>query len=293
MLAIPVCVIACIDMWQSGAHMRTIITAFVVAALALNPIAYPIAYANPVGGTVVGGNANATITGQGTAATTVNQTANKVIINWQDFSIGSGEITRFIQPSATASALNRVVSGNPSVIYGSLQANGRVYVINPNGVLVGPGGKIDTKAFVASTLNVSDAAFKGGDKLIFSGDSTASIRNDGSIRALGGDVILIASQVENAGTISAPQGTVGLAAGSQVQLVQSGNERISVLAGNSAVSAAEGVKNSGAIQAATAELKAAGGNIYALAINNGGVVRADGIVNENGRISLRASGGNI
>ena len=250
--------------------------------------------ANPVGGSVVGGSGNATIAGQGTSLTTINQTANQVIINWQDFSIGSGEITRFVQPSATASALNRILSGNPSLIYGSLQANGRVFVINPNGILVGPGGQVDTKGFIASTLDIPDASFLSGGNLIFSGTSTAGIKNQGSINALGGDVFLIAHTVENDGTIRAPQGTVGLAAGSQVQLVQSGSEHLSVLAGNSSAPiAAVGVNNAGNIQATSAELKAAGGNIYALAINNDGVVRATGIVNKNGRIYLRAAGGNI
>ena len=252
------------------------------------------ALANPLGGSVVGGNGNATIAGQGTALTTINQSANRVIINWQDFSIGHGEVTRFVQPSASASALNRVFSGNPTEIYGSLQANGHVFVVNPNGILVGAGGQVDTKGFVASTLDVANASFLSGRDLFFSSDSAAGIRNEGSIQALGGDVFLIARTVENAGTIRAPQGTVGLAAGSQVQLVQSGNQRISVLAGNSAAPAASsGVANSGVIEATSAELKAAGGNIYALAINNGGIVRANGAVSRNGHIYLTSSGGNI
>ena len=273
--------------------MRTIITAFCFVGLTFCTCQDP-ALANPVGGSVVGGDGNATITGQGTAVTTINQSSSQVIINWQDFSIAGGETTRFIQPSDTAAALNRVTSGNPSQIYGSLQANGRVFVINPNGILVGPSGQIDTKGFVASTLDVPDASFLSGANLILSGNSGATVRNQGSIQALGGDVYLIAHNVENDGTISAPQGTVGLAAGSQVQLVQSGNEHLSVLAGDSsAPTAAVGVNNSGTIQAASAELKAAGGNIYALAINNGGVVRATGVVNKNGHVYLAATGGNI
>src|SRR3954470_9794267 len=254
----------------------------------------PNSHANPVGGSVVGGAANATISGSGTPLTTINQTANRVIINWQDFSIRAGEVTRFVQPSASATPPNRILSGNPSEIYGPLHANGSVFVINPNGILVGKGGQIDTKSFTASTLNVPDASFLAGANLTLSGNSTAAIRNEGTIRALGGDVYLIAHTVENSGTIQAPQGTVGLAAGSEVRLVQSGNERISVLAGNSGGAGTDkGVNNVGTVEAASAELKAAGGNIYALAINNGGVVRATSVVNENGRIFLRASGGNI
>src|SRR5208337_3405077 len=166
--------------------------------------------------------------------------------------------------------------------------------INPNGIIVGAGGQIDTKGFTASTLHVSDSSFMTGGKLILSGNSTAGIRNDGTISALGGDVFLIANTVQNNGTIAAPQGTVGLAAGSSVQLVQSGDERLSVLAGNlSAPNTPVGVNNAGTIEAASAELKAAGGNIYALAINNQGIVRATGIVNKNGHIYLAAAGGNI
>src|SRR5436190_1814143 len=115
--------------------------------------------ANPIGGSVVGGNGNGTISGQGTPVTTINQNANRIIINWNNFSIGQGELTRFIQPSASATALNRVLSGNPTEIYGSLQANGRVFVVNPNGILVGPGGKIDTKGFLATTFNLPNSSF--------------------------------------------------------------------------------------------------------------------------------------
>ena len=249
--------------------------------------------ANPVGGTVVGGPGNATISGEGTSLTTINQTGNRVIINWQDFSIGAGETTRFVQPNAGAWALNRVLSGNPTQIYGSLQANGHVFVINPNGILVGSGGVIDTKGFTASTYDIPNSKFFSGVGVTLSGDSTASIRNQGTINALGGDVFLIAHSVENDGAINAAQGTVGLAAGSSVRLMQSGAERISVLAGNSSSPTSVGVNNQGSIDAASAELKAAGGNIYALAINNQGVVRANTVVNEGGHIWLRAGGGNI
>src|SRR2546423_1053569 len=116
-----------------------------------------VCLANPTGGTVVGGDGNGTITGSGTPITIINQHGNRVIINWHDFSIGAGEITRFVQPSASSWALNRIISGNPSLIYGSLQANGHVLVLNPNGILVGAQGRIDTKGFYASTLDIKDS----------------------------------------------------------------------------------------------------------------------------------------
>ena len=248
--------------------------------------------ANPQGGTVTAGSATIGATAPNTL--TVDQRSNRVIINWQDFSINAGEVTRFVQPSVTAAALNRVITANPSLLYGTLQANGRIFLINQNGILVGKGGQINTAGFTASTLNLSDAAFLRDKRLHFIGDSMAAIDNLGAITALGGDVFLIAQTVQNSGTIRANAGEIGLAAGSDVTLVQSGNERLSVLAGNAnSPPSTVGVNNVGQVEAAVAELKAAGGNIYALAINNGGVVRATGVASQNGRIVLRADGGNI
>src|SRR5580692_4169883 len=80
--------------------------------------------ANPQGGSVAAGSA--TIGSTAPNALTINQFSNRLIINWQDFSIAAGETTTFIQPSATAAVLNRVVTSNPSLLYGTLQANGRV-----------------------------------------------------------------------------------------------------------------------------------------------------------------------
>ena len=269
---------------------RNAIAAFFVLLSCTLPSCHELC-ANPQGGNVVVGSATIRSTAPNTLA--IEQSSDRVIINWQDFSIGANEVTRFVQPSSAAEALNRVVTGNPSLLYGTLQANGRVFLINQNGILVGKGGQIDTAGFTASTLDLSDAAFLVGKSLHFSGNSPASINNLGAITALGGDVFLIAQTVENSGLIRASAGTVGLAAGSDIVLVQRGNERLSVLAGNPNAPSALGVNNVGQIEAASAELKAAGGNIYALAINNGGVVRATGMVHENGHVVLRATGGNI
>ncbi len=250
------------------------------------------AWGNPVGEQVVAGNAtfNRALPGN----LTVNQSTHRLIINWQDFSIGRGEITKFVQPSASAAVLNRVVSASPSEIYGTLQGNGNVYVINPAGILVGKEGRIDTRGFVASTLDVANESFMANASLKFSGDSRARVENQGTIESLDGDIYLIGRTVENSGNIHAPNGTVGLAAGSEVLLQPAADDKISVLAGNASGGKADvGVNNLGNIQAAAAELKAAGGNIYALAINNGGLVRAKPVVGSDGRITLKASGGAI
>lgn len=238
--------------------------------------------ANPTGEQIAAGNASFDRNG---STLTITQGSGTAIINWQDFSIGSGELTKFIQPSAASAVLNRVISGNPSSLLGSLQANGSVYLINPNGILVGPGANINVNAFTASTLDIPDSLFLQGGDRTFSGNSGASIVNLGKIEALGGDVVLMARDVQNHGEIKAAHGTVALGGAGQVLVSTTGANRITV-----GVDAGT-VNNTGTIDAVKAELQAVGGNIYALAVNNGGSIRATGVVNENGRILLKALGG--
>uniref|UniRef100_UPI003741F0E2 two-partner secretion domain-containing protein n=1 Tax=Paraburkholderia kirstenboschensis TaxID=1245436 RepID=UPI003741F0E2 len=98
-------------------------------------------------------------------------------------------------------------------------ATGSLYLINPQGIVVGPSGVVSTGGrFVASTLDIcNDAFINGGDALTLAGKSDASVVNLGRISSSGGDVFLIARQaVVNAGTVKAPSGTVELAAGETV-----------------------------------------------------------------------------
>ena len=257
-----------------------------IAFLLLPALCFPPGLrANPTGGEVVAGQATISTSG---STLTVNQASDRAIIHWQDFSIASGHTTTFVQPSATSAALNRVTGGNPSAIHGTLQSNGQIYLINPNGVLVGAGGVVDTGGFLASTLDVSDSDFIAGGDLRFSGGSTASVVNLGKISGSTADVILIAHTVENHGTLDAPNGTAALAAGSEVLVKASGEERVFVEAGSS--SGTSSATQAGLIRAAAAEIKAAGGNEYALAIKHSGVTRATGVRKQGGRVYLSAGG---
>jgi filamentous hemagglutinin family protein len=247
--------------------------------------------ANPSGGQVVAGSA--TIGGSGSTVT-INQSTAAAIINWQQFSINSGELTKFLVPNSSSATLNRVLSyNNPSLIYGTLQSNGIVYLVNPSGIVVGPNGRIDTAGFIGSTLDVSDDQFLKGGNLNFVGNSGAGIDNEGVIHASSGDVYLIAAQVTNGGTISAPQGNVGLAAASNVLYQPAGNQHLFIQSNPTGTTRAVGVTNSGTVQAATAELRATGGNAYALAINNTGSIAASGYKKVNGQVFLTSDGGNI
>ncbi len=257
-----------------------------LAVLLLASLCHPGALrANPTGGRVVAGQAAISTNG---STLTVNQLSDRAILHWQDFSIPAGNTTTFVQPSAASAALNRVTGGNPSALHGRLQANGRIYLVNPNGILVGPGGVVDTAGFLASTLDVSDSEFLSGGDLTFKGGSAAAVVNLGKIGASEGDVILIARTVENHGEIDAPRGTAALAAGNEVLVKASGEERVFVQP-ESGRSDAQ-VNQAGKIRAATAELKAAGGNEYSLAIRHGGETRATGVERRGGRVFLSAGG---
>lgn len=260
---------------------------FVAGLLLVTLFTLPPAAANPQGGQVRQGQARITVSpGQ----VRIHQQSQRAVIDWQSFSIKPGETTRFIQPNATAAALNRVRGDSASRIEGLLRANGRVYLINPNGILVGPGGRIDVGGFVASTLDTSDAAFMRGGNLRFSGNSDAAIVNLGSISALDGDVVLMAGSVSNAGSIRAPRGNAALAAGNDILLSESGEERVFVR-GSGGTAKATGVSNTGSIEANIAELKAHGGNIYGIAVKNEGRVAATGVTRRGGQIFLSAGGG--
>ncbi|MEI8164613.1 MAG: filamentous hemagglutinin N-terminal domain-containing protein, partial [Betaproteobacteria bacterium] len=145
------------------------------AAVAACFLAAP-ALSNPVNPVVV--NGTAAFNQAGNVLTVSN--SNGAVINWDKFSIKAGETTRFAQPSASSSVLNRVLN-DPTTIYGTLSSNGRVWLVNPAGILVGPGGRIDTAGFVASTLNISNENFLAGRKLFVNDGNAMGVINQGSI----------------------------------------------------------------------------------------------------------------
>ncbi len=241
-------------------------------------------YANPFGGEVITGDVTIHEATGGTL--NIDQFSDRAIIEWQNFSIDSGELTQFFQPGTQAAILNRVTGGSPSQINGALRANGNVWLINQNGVLFGAGSTVDVFGLVGSTLDVSNEAFMSGGDIELSGGGLGDTVNFGTINAVGGDVFLVGRSVANHGAIGAVDGTVGLAAGNRVLLKALGSERVFVSAGEGSVT------NTGEIRSAMAELKAHG-NVGALAINNTGVVRVSGAGVDGGRVVLSAANGNV
>ncbi len=148
---------------------------------------------------------------QGANSLRIAQESNAAIVNWQSFDIGHDALVEIVQPSVDAALLSRVVGGSLSQIHGSLNANGHLYLINPNGILFGEDAQVNVHALIASTLDLADSDFLSGN-LSFTGDSEASVMNLGSISAKE-FAALIGGDLENAGTLYAPGGAAALLAG--------------------------------------------------------------------------------
>ncbi len=219
----------------------------------------------------------AAISVQGKTLNVVNTPGT--VINWQGFSIAADEAARFQQQSAASSVLNRVTGQDPSAILGKLQSNGRVFVINPNGIVFGPGAQIDVAGLVASSLHMSNADFLGGRLQFREQGSAGAVVNQGEIRTpLGGQVYLVAPRVENHGIITTPGGDIVLAAGRKVEIVDAKNPSIRI----EVVAPENEALNIGKLVAAGGSINMAGG-----VLRISGKVSADAAVMENGKVAFR------
>lgn len=260
-----------------------------IAAPALAP-----AQELPSGGKVASGNV--TINSPGANSMVIRQGSDRAVVNWNSFSIGNGASVTIRQPGTNSAILNRVTGNATSQIHGSLSANGQAYIVNPNGIVIGKSGKVNTGGgFVASTLDISDQDFNAG-RLSFGGKgASAGVTNMGAISVgRGGYAALIGGRVNNAGTITAPLGRIGLGAGERVTLDLSGDGFLMVAmpseddGDDSAL-----IKNSGRVSAdgGRIEMKAATArNAARHAINLSGVAEARSVSMRNGAIVL--GGGN-
>jgi filamentous hemagglutinin family protein len=163
-------------------------------------------FASPTGGTVVGGEGSIDYQG---ANTTINQSTDRMAIDWQTFNVGENESVQFIQPSRDSVSLNRILDQNPSQIFGRIDANGNVMLINARGIIFGRSASINVGGLVASSLDVNPAEFINNDSFSAKAvDGTDGVViNQGLINAAtGGSVSLINKSVENQGIIVANLG---------------------------------------------------------------------------------------
>ncbi|WP_155642099.1 filamentous hemagglutinin N-terminal domain-containing protein, partial [Burkholderia cepacia] len=237
-------------------------------------------------GAVAAGKADIATSADGKTMS-INQHTDKLITNWQDFSVAGGERVSFKQPDVKSIALNRVIGTNGSQIHGQIDANGKVFVVNPNGVVFGAGAQVNVGGLVASTKDISDKDFLAGTYR-FSGTSGQSVENAGTIAATeGGSVALLGARVSNTGVIRAKAGRVALGAGDAFTVNFDGNGLLNLQVEGGAMDAQ--AHNGGLLSAEGGEVlmtaRAANGLLNAV-VNNSGTIEAQGLKERNGKIVL-------
>lgn len=241
-------------------------------------------YAEPTGGQVTAG---AGMINQAGTVTTINQQTQNMAIDWHSFNVRANEAVNFNQPNASAIALNRVTGTESSSIMGSLTANGKVFILNPNGVLFGAGAEVNVGGLVASTLNLSNENFMAGN-FNFTGNGIGNVVNHGNINiANGGTLAFIAPVVKNNGTIVANNGRVLLAAADDVTLTLQDGNMVSYTLNKGSVQSM--IDSGGLIQANGGHVIITTKGLDALsksAINQTGIIEAQTVNNNNGVIEL-------
>lgn len=276
---------------RGKAACRNVMPAMLLSAIALS------AQALPDGGIVSKGAADITtsVTTSGTTLTVnqkpmLNPADRNMVISWQKFSTSTTESVVFKQLDPQSIVLNRVIGTDSSTLLGSLQANGQVWLLNPNGVVIGAGATVNVGGLLASSLFISDDDFMSGKRDFTSiSKGGGSVTNQGTItvgtNGEGGYVAMMGGTVSNEGTITAKLGTVALASGSYVTLDFNGDKLLSVGMGlDSAL-----VQNKGSITAngGTVLLTAQGVNaLLKTVVNNEGTIEAQTIGGAKGRMVL-------
>jgi filamentous hemagglutinin family protein len=274
---------------RAGAFKQILLnSAALGAGLAAVFLAKP-AFANPLGATVTSGSASIATPASGN--TRIDQTSEGVVIDWSSFNIGAGQTTQFVQPNAQAIAVNRIGGNSASQILGTLDANGRVVLINGNGLIIGKGARINVGSLIATTTDGSDGDVLSS-KFTNAGNQNAKIVNQGVINAsASGFVALVAPSVTNAGIVNAKLGTVALGAANKFTVDFTGDGLVS-FAAQGDVNAKASVANTGSLNGANVSLTAhAAEGVATGVVNVGGVISAQGVDATGGAITLDAGNG--
>ena len=253
------------------------------------------ALAAPYGGQVTSGIASINQTG---SVTNINQSTNKATINWQGFSIAPTETVNFNQPNALSMTLNRVIGNEKSIIAGALNATGKVYLINANGIVFSKGASVNVGGLVASTLNITDDDFNKGNFVFQGTGQIGQVINMGTIKATGdgttgGYVALLGDQVKNEGVIIAERGTVALNGAQKVTLNFNGDSLVNVSLDEGSLNALVETKNAIIADGGKVILTAKAANdLVGSQVNVSGIVQAQTLADlTGGSIEVNAHGG--
>jgi len=295
-----------------------------VQPAAAEPLPVPLRVEDPTRNIADFGNVNASINAAGNKMT-INQLTNRAIIEWKSFDIDAGHAVQFRQPNAASVALNNIRDSDPSQIFGSLSANGQIYLFNQNGFVFGKSSQVNASALVATTLGITDDAFKRGITKVFDQTKEAALKGDGEVFLkdekgdyildqnqqkvpvriyvqegatitgaknakgaveAGNRVILAAPVVDNEGTIKTPEGQTILAAAQDKVYLQEANGDPNLRGLLVEVGTGGDVKNVGKVLADRGNA-----SLIGFAVNQEGMVSATSSVSLNGSVRLLAREG--
>lgn len=126
------------------------------------------------------------------AGSTLSFTApDRSVINWNNFgsgtdTIAAGDTISYRLPSASSSILNVVSGAANTTINGAIESNANVYILNPNGIVIGNGARIDVSRL---TLSAVDNAFSG--QFAFLNDG--KLPSENGTRTASGSVVINSS----------------------------------------------------------------------------------------------------
>ncbi|NQZ32436.1 MAG: filamentous hemagglutinin N-terminal domain-containing protein, partial [Oceanospirillaceae bacterium] len=278
--------------------IRSVITLGTAGAVA---ISLP-AMAGPSGGVVTAGSGSVQQSG---STTTVNQNTNSLVVDWDSFNVGTNELVQFKQPSSSSVVLNNILDQSPSLIRGSIQANGRVFLSNPNGIVFGSEATVNVNALIATSHKIDSADFMNADLSgqyeLLDVDGQGIIVNHGLLQAAsGGSINLIGDRVENHGVILANKGQVNLAVGSVVTLDFDGDGLLAFSVDADQLSNIDGsetaILNNGSIEATDGAVyltARAAKDVFSKVVNNQGIIKATGIDTSGGVIRITGTGGDV
>ncbi len=268
-------------------------------ALASSVVTTPgLVMADPSGGAIghdSGGGSNIT---PNVGHYVIDQTGNSLYIDWTSFDLANGEFVTFNQPSSTAVALNNISGGGSSSIAGTINANGRIFLINPDGIVFGNTASINVNGLIASSLLLSEADFAAGNYVFTNGGQNGNVTNEGTLTAgEGGFITLLGHDVSNAAgaSILATKSQANLISAEQVTFNFSQNGLLQFTV-DQAVAKATAVSNAGSINATDGWVvmsAQSADNIIANTVNNTGILTATGVDTSTGEVYLVGGNGSV
>ncbi|MEK8050518.1 autotransporter-associated beta strand repeat-containing protein [Ideonella sp. DXS22W] len=259
---------------------RLSLAAWLAGAMAASPSGWAL----PQGAVPTAGSVS--VRADGSKQLAITQTSARAAIDWTSFSIAAGERVRIVQPDAAAVLFNRVTGADPSLILGQLQADGRVFLSNPRGVIFGVGSRVDVGSLVATTLNIDPVPLTNGRWQLSGGQAgTGELRADGEITAPGGTVALVGPRVSIGGNVLA--GRLGAAAVGAVQVDVEGDGLIFFNARSEDLATRLDLSGSARALAGPADLRAEARAGWAdTVLNLSGTVRASGLALRDGQVVI-------